>query len=622
MVTPLETNMYYTYVLQSKKDGKWYTGAMDNLRKRLIEHNTNLVRSTKGRGPFEIIYYEACLNQHDAFVREKYLKTGIGKRYLKNRLKRFLSLTGQGQVYSVRGRLPMATVTSNGGFLTLEMLIAFGILAITISAVILVVFGNQSVTVDAQTNSEALYKAQLALETARANAKLDFNLVNPTTLIDGIYSRSLSVTQVDSWTKKVVSNVSWNAEGGRQPSVALTTLLTNPQGVANGTTCNSVLSNANGWKSPKAYHWDFGQLGVNGNNGNGFGVSDVRVYNSKLFVTMSSTPNTYKDTFLTFNLPSNPSQMPIFQGSVDNAPSINSAGLNSVTISGNYAYVTNANGANFGTCAQGTNCSQLQVIDVSDLASPAVVKSFKVPGVSGSAGQAIGKSVYYYNGYIYLGLAKTGSGPEFNIIDVGGGNGSPTNPIWKGGYALGGAVNSIFVKGNHAYVAAPRNENMTIIDISNPVSPTRVGGYTPLALPESNGLGSNHGKSLYIVGNTVYLGRTYGSTEFYDLNASTPGSITVNGNQDVGTGNQTSVNGVAVRDYLAFAITKAQFQVWNISNPASLKPWTTDGTTNSFLSLSAVGGFGTSLYCSGDYFYLAIASSQGNNKDLIAIITP
>jgi len=37
---------------------------------------------------------ESCMNDHDARVREKYLKTGMGKRYLKNRLKRFLSLMG------------------------------------------------------------------------------------------------------------------------------------------------------------------------------------------------------------------------------------------------------------------------------------------------------------------------------------------------------------------------------------------------------------------------------------------------------------------------------------------------------------------------------------------------
>jgi Predicted endonuclease containing a URI domain len=86
--------MIYTYVLKSKKDGKWYTGFTRNLRERFKQHNNNEVFSTKGRGPFELIYYEACINEHDAAMREKYLKSGMGKRYLKNRLKRFLSLTG------------------------------------------------------------------------------------------------------------------------------------------------------------------------------------------------------------------------------------------------------------------------------------------------------------------------------------------------------------------------------------------------------------------------------------------------------------------------------------------------------------------------------------------------
>jgi putative endonuclease len=45
------------------------------------------VKSTKRRVPLELIYYEACKNAFDARAREKYLKTGMGKRYLKNRLK-------------------------------------------------------------------------------------------------------------------------------------------------------------------------------------------------------------------------------------------------------------------------------------------------------------------------------------------------------------------------------------------------------------------------------------------------------------------------------------------------------------------------------------------------------
>lgn len=86
--------IFYTYVIQNKKDGKWYTGFTNNLRRRFKEHNDNKVSSTKGRGEFELIYYEACIDEQDAREREKYLKSGMGKRYLKNRLKRFLFLTG------------------------------------------------------------------------------------------------------------------------------------------------------------------------------------------------------------------------------------------------------------------------------------------------------------------------------------------------------------------------------------------------------------------------------------------------------------------------------------------------------------------------------------------------
>ncbi|TSC81236.1 MAG: putative endonuclease [Parcubacteria group bacterium Gr01-1014_19] len=86
--------MYYVYVLRSIKDNRFYTGHTDDLRKRLQEHNGKQNFSTKHRAPFKLIYYEACLHITDAKSREKYLKSGMGKRYLKNRLKRFLSLTG------------------------------------------------------------------------------------------------------------------------------------------------------------------------------------------------------------------------------------------------------------------------------------------------------------------------------------------------------------------------------------------------------------------------------------------------------------------------------------------------------------------------------------------------
>ena len=82
--------MYYIYILQSEKDGDFYTGYTKDLKNRMMEHNKSKVYSTKNRLPVKLVYYEACLNQQDATHREKYLKTAWGKRYIKTRLKNYL----------------------------------------------------------------------------------------------------------------------------------------------------------------------------------------------------------------------------------------------------------------------------------------------------------------------------------------------------------------------------------------------------------------------------------------------------------------------------------------------------------------------------------------------------
>ena len=81
--------MYYTYVLQSEKDKKFYTGFTKNLKSRFDRHNRGLVESTKNRRPWKLIYYEACLNQDDATHREKYFKTMYGKKFIRGRVKSY-----------------------------------------------------------------------------------------------------------------------------------------------------------------------------------------------------------------------------------------------------------------------------------------------------------------------------------------------------------------------------------------------------------------------------------------------------------------------------------------------------------------------------------------------------
>ena len=110
--------------------------------------------------------------------------------------------------------------------------------------------------------------------------------------------------------------------------------------------------------------------------------------------------------------------------------------------------------------------------------------------------------------------------------------------------------------------------------------------------------------------------------EFYILDATNLGDLPEISHKDIGSSNQTSINGLYVKDYLAFLITNSQFQIWDIKNQTEMVPWTEDGSINKFLSFSSFGAIGSSsVFCSENIFYTALKSSQGNNKDLISIIT-
>lgn len=90
--------MHYTYVLLSEPERRFYTGYTADLRKRLGEHQHGRVRWTASRRPVRLVYYEACLRQEDALRRERFLKSGKGKRYMRNRLAAHLSSVGRNKL--------------------------------------------------------------------------------------------------------------------------------------------------------------------------------------------------------------------------------------------------------------------------------------------------------------------------------------------------------------------------------------------------------------------------------------------------------------------------------------------------------------------------------------------
>jgi putative endonuclease len=79
------------YVLQSESDAGFYIGFSTNLRARLRQHQKGESFATARRGPWKLIYYEAYLNREDALGRERYLKSGSGRRFLRAQLRHYIS---------------------------------------------------------------------------------------------------------------------------------------------------------------------------------------------------------------------------------------------------------------------------------------------------------------------------------------------------------------------------------------------------------------------------------------------------------------------------------------------------------------------------------------------------
>ena len=76
--------MFYVYVLKSLSRNYIYVGMTDNLERRIHQHHAGLSRTTRAYRPFVVILTETFPSRAEARKREKYLKSGFGKIFLKS----------------------------------------------------------------------------------------------------------------------------------------------------------------------------------------------------------------------------------------------------------------------------------------------------------------------------------------------------------------------------------------------------------------------------------------------------------------------------------------------------------------------------------------------------------
>ncbi|MBK7377485.1 MAG: GIY-YIG nuclease family protein [Ignavibacteriales bacterium] len=71
--------MYFVYILQSLKDNKRYIGSTNEIQRRVEEHNSGKVKSTRNRIPLRLIHLEEYNTKEEATKRELYIKSRKGK---------------------------------------------------------------------------------------------------------------------------------------------------------------------------------------------------------------------------------------------------------------------------------------------------------------------------------------------------------------------------------------------------------------------------------------------------------------------------------------------------------------------------------------------------------------
>jgi putative endonuclease len=88
---------FYTYIIQSESSDKWYYGHTEDPQKRLEQHNAGRNKSTKGRGPWKLIFLREFATKKEAVNFESKLKKLRNKQYICSNFHQFF-ISGCGAV--------------------------------------------------------------------------------------------------------------------------------------------------------------------------------------------------------------------------------------------------------------------------------------------------------------------------------------------------------------------------------------------------------------------------------------------------------------------------------------------------------------------------------------------
>ncbi|MST04135.1 MAG: hypothetical protein EXS49_01025 [Candidatus Pacebacteria bacterium] len=416
----------------------------------------------------------------------------------------------------------------------LEILIAVGIAIVSISAGSMLFFGNQTTFLDQRNYLTGSGLTSECIEASKEIYNRDWNeltagshgmfynatakswsYASSSSDVSGIFTRiaTISTTSISN-IKDLKCTVSWSIDPDRPQHIDMYYKFSNSLGLYGD------------WSNPRT----FGAIDLGaGNEG-----TDLSVRNKIVYMTTKASSGPKLDFHVVDA--TNPASPFIVK-------SINTGiGLMAIDVYGDYAYV-----------ASESDVRQFQIINIATNNNPFLVSSSSTSG-NGEEGL----SVAYSNGYAFVGIENSISGPELTIFNVS----NPASPTIASFYEIGGDLNQIFLKDNYAYlITSLNNSQIIVLDVSNPASPIFVTKYDVY--------GNMAGKSIDIIGNLIYYGSNNepdpNGREFYILDSLNFPTLTSTGTANI----NADLNDVYVKDYLAFMATgdtNNEFMLYDISN--------------------------------------------------------
>lgn len=463
-----------------------------------------------------------------------------------------------------------STGKKNKGIALVEILVAFAVFALGMTAVMMVIFGGQSFALDSKLTQRALYHAERGIEESFASSRTaaGFLALASTTIDigatgldltgdDEIYDDEikLEVFQISECVKKVKSRVSWQQEQRDRFAELVSIFVSTSTSAAMGADCVTEEVNDD-WSNPEAF--DATQLDFKK-------ATDVSVVKngSDRFAVLTSESSGSSATVWAVDV-TNP-EAPSIVGSYDTGAdmfAVTAVKIDDVS----YAFAVGAT-----STVQG----QLRVFGISDDGGLNFLTSGALEGASGSF--PAGVSAYYYDGFVYVGTKET-AGPELHVFDV---TALPGAIEYEGNFAVNRNVNDIIVRDGLAYLAngpGISDDSLRIYDVSDPSSISQLSSFTV-----------NHaqqGTSISILGDELYFGLERVSPmnqdmpTFYIIDISDPANPIELGSKDLGIGSNDEVKGIEVVGDLAFIATSDQedssggdggpFMVYDVRDPSNM----------------------------------------------------